>query len=115
MAEQLNLYRNSGLPVRPLAVKREANRLVRQWASAGCASIGWAHRQYLVELATLQELRVQYRAAVRECKRTARQQGARLRGKAAVLFAATPEGRRAHRRIDEMSERIQSEKHALCG
>jgi hypothetical protein len=117
MPEQLALHGfDAPAPaVRPLAVHRRARRVLRSCCARGQAATV-AVWSYLVDLALLDELRAQYRNALREVKRAARQDGGNLRGgRAAARFAASPEGRRYYRAIDQVSERVQAWENALCG
>ncbi len=113
---QLHLLPAKPAPaVRPLAVYRRAKRFLRDWAATGRAA-AFAVGLYVADLALLEELRRECRAALREERRHARQMGSSLRGgRAAARFAASPAGRRYYRRIDEVSERVQAWENALCG
>lgn len=119
MSEQLPLtgLRPSAVTVDPRAVRRHARKMLGGWLRDRSAGVGFAALAYFTDVALLDEMRERYREILRDCKRAARAEGASLRaGRAAVQLAASPEGRRVHRAIEEVTERVQTwEQNVLCG
>lgn len=108
-AKQLPLLRAARLPfvVRRRAVGRAVGRVMSAYMTSRPAAdrpaAGFCMRALAEDEALLAELRNRSRAASgKGCVR-------------AAAFAASPEGRRVHRMIDELSARIEAQEVSLCG
>jgi hypothetical protein len=119
VGKQLNLAlsgrTDSALPLNWRRLDRRARRLAASIAqqTEGLRD-GLVIRQYADEAARLEALRAQL--AGKHLKRDAKRKGCKLAGKAAALMAATPEGRRLHRVVDQLEARLAvMEAVALCG
>ncbi len=108
VGEQMSLLRTAGAPVavRPRALGWARRRTMASYvaATAGAAlkgAKGFQLRALAQDEALLTELRTRTRRRGR---------------KAAAAFAATLAGRRAHRMMDALNERIAAERESvLCG
>jgi hypothetical protein len=113
--EQLAFSFNRGLPVavNRRAVRRFVSRSLRLFSNESAKS-GFVLREYLEDVALLDQVRAGLRKQAREVKRQARSEGRRMKGLAAITCACNPEGRRAQRLIDRLSERIMEREPRLC-
>lgn len=123
MADQLSLsLRAARVPGDPLRfdstcainwrrVDRRAHRVVASLASQ--VEPTFALRRYAEDAALLEALRGEL--AGKRIKQAKRHTG-RMKVKAAVLFAISPQGRKLHALVDQMEERVMArEAVTLCG
>jgi hypothetical protein len=109
------LRMDAGFPISWKALDRKARRMTAALVGQGAnLREGFGLRRYAEDAALLEVLRS--RMAGKQLKQAARRAGKRLRGQAAVLMAASSEGRRLHVLVDRVEERLAArEAVTLCG